>query len=731
MLVSKKGLSNVALRTLSALVAGAAFVLLISCEEPVTKQDRFGAQTIPDQNYVAGVAIPHLTLPSASGSDDKLTYDLLPVPPGLRFDRRTRILSGVPAKTGSYSLTYSVSDRDGDSDERPFRIKAEPLTAAYWVGSDGVQAKLTDGATDKQDVLTTTPPIYLVALDSKSPQPGLYYSDGFTIRRTHLDGSGAKDIVTAEFRVVAITIDPTGKLIWFDASRFGVEDEITVWRANPDGSSQKQIMTISGTSFWLPADSANGHLYWAETVFPDDGSPTSKIRRANLDGTSQFDVINVASSVTLSLVLDYVNQKLYWSEFSYVNGKDHEDGVDGRIRRANLDGSGVQDIVIVETYVFGIDVDSAGGMVYWSESDDPTLMTTSGAIRRANLDGSAKETVIAAVDAPPFTLRVDPDRGKLYWSSSLLSSLDHAEEVGIGRANLDGTATEYVVERRYRAISSEAMSADVLSGRLYWTAPTGTCHDSGVIIETDLAGGGDREVLSYASDIRNLEFDVVERKLYWIENAVLEVSDGEGGITCESSESVIRRASLDGSADQELVGGLGHSSEIELDAAERKLYWTERVDSPYAIHIRRSDLDGSSRETVVEDLDYFPQGIAIDSVGSRLYWEQGNKIYGADLNDPIPELVMSAESAGFYSLHLHAVDGAAGKLYYTTDESDDDHGVTHTIWQANLDGGGARIVASKIGYVGQLVLGVAPPAQSNSSRASHRHIIMRQAPFSR
>ena len=84
--------------------------------------------------------IPPLQLPAATGGNGALTYSLTAtasnggtldntgmLPTGLVFDTATRVLSGTPTATGTYSMTYSVQDADSsmgtsDTDSRTFTL---------------------------------------------------------------------------------------------------------------------------------------------------------------------------------------------------------------------------------------------------------------------------------------------------------------------------------------------------------------------------------------------------------------------------------------------------------------------------------------------------------------------------------------------------------------------------------------------------------------------------------
>ena len=74
----------------------------------------FGAATVGNQSYQAGTAISPLTLPAASGGDGSLTYSLSPNVPGLTFNATARQLTGTPTTVGSYGMTYTVRDAEGD-----------------------------------------------------------------------------------------------------------------------------------------------------------------------------------------------------------------------------------------------------------------------------------------------------------------------------------------------------------------------------------------------------------------------------------------------------------------------------------------------------------------------------------------------------------------------------------------------------------------------------------------
>ena len=99
-----------------------------------------------NQSYAAGAAIDPLTLPEASGGNDSLTYSLSPNVPGLTFNASARQLTGTPSTPGTYAMTYTVTDEDGDTDNLGFNITvSDGTTATGSLGDCQVGMSLSSG----------------------------------------------------------------------------------------------------------------------------------------------------------------------------------------------------------------------------------------------------------------------------------------------------------------------------------------------------------------------------------------------------------------------------------------------------------------------------------------------------------------------------------------------------------------------------------------------------------
>ena len=256
---------------------------------------------------------------------------------------------------------------------------------------------------------------------------------------------------------------------------------------------------------------ANGKMYWT-------AASLGKIQRANLDGSSVEDLVT-GLSAPLGIALDLTAGKMYWT-----------DGPQGKIQRAGLDGTSVADLVTGLSSPLGIALDLAGGKMYYVIEGSQGA----GAIGRANLDGSSPQTLVTGLGDGRF-IALDLINGKMYWTDA---GYDH-----IRRANLDGTNAETMVTGQ--------------------TGPFG--------IALDVAGG----------------------KMYWT----------------DSSDEVVRRANLDGTGIETLVNGTAGTG-IALDLVNGKMYWDNIVPATPA-KIQRANLDGSGVEDVATGLS-LPIGIALD-----------------------------------------------------------------------------------------------------------------------
>ena len=207
------------------------------------------------------------------------------------------------------------------------------------------------------------------------------------------------------------------------------------------GTEVKNLVPRVQNATSLAIDMAGGKLYWTEKT----GKRTGRIRRANLDGTN-VRLVKKLTSVPYGITLDTVNGKLYLTN-AY-----------GKIQRLNVDGSNFQPNLITDLDTpRHLVLDVTDGKVYWTETTE-----ASGRIRRAHLDGSGIQNVATGL-VPPLSLAVA--NGKIYWTEG---ATENVRELHL--ANLDGTNSELI---ETLPIAPTGIAVDPARRLLYLTLPSG------------------------------------------------------------------------------------------------------------------------------------------------------------------------------------------------------------------------------------------------------------------
>ena len=128
------------------------------------------------------------------------------------------------------------------------------------------------------------------------------------------------------------------------------------------------------------------------------------IQRANLDGTEVESLVSMGISDPRGIALDASRGKIYAIDVYASEAKPDE------IRRFNLDGSGGEVLALEEVYsISAVALDVTAGKLYWTDPD-------TAKIQQANLDGSGVEDLLTGADGlvSPQGIAVDVAAGKLY-----------------------------------------------------------------------------------------------------------------------------------------------------------------------------------------------------------------------------------------------------------------------------------------------------------------------------
>ena len=309
------------------------------------------------------------------------------------------------------------------------------------------------------------------------------------------------------------------------------------------------------------------------------GSTTITVTATDVGGLTTTQAIEIMVTQTAIVV-----KKLYWTDTGTK-----------KIQCADLDGSNVKDLVTSQlANPSSIALDATWGKIYWVDRNTDKIL-------RANLDGTQITELVNTRElaepprnyssASPYSIALDVDGGKMYWTDEAMDK--------IFRANLDGSNVEDLVNTREivnpplepGATAPASIALDVDGGKMYWTD-----WHTNKIQRADLNGSNVEDIItSGVSFSRGIALDLVNRKIYYT----------------DTSSDKIRRANLDGTEKEELVNTRIPEDttplDIALDVTGDKMYWTDNKTDK----IWRANLDGTQVEILpISGLEN-PVGIAV------------------------------------------------------------------------------------------------------------------------
>ena len=260
----------------------------------------------------------------------------------------------------------------------------------------------------------------------------------------------------------------------------------------------------------------------------------------------------------------------------------------------------------------GIAIGVEAGHIYWTNMG--VYADDDGSIQRANLDGSGLTTIVPV--GKTFTgkqLVLDKKNGKLYWSDR--------EGMRVMRANLDGSGSEILVEpgrgdeaRKDQRNWCVGMAVDLPGGKIYWTQKGGENANTGSVRRANLnvphgqtaATRTDIDVLfDRLPEPIDLELDLANRHIYWTDRG-----DAPKGNTVNRASMDVRAGGA-GGHHTILAGGFDETIGIALDLAGRRMFVTDLRGSVY-----RLALDGTNKRTLFTDQGVLT-GIAYAELGAN------------------------------------------------------------------------------------------------------------------
>jgi hypothetical protein len=270
----------------------------------------------------------------------------------------------------------------------------------------------------------------------------------------------------------------------------------------------------------------------------------------------------------------------------------------GRIFTANADGSDLKNIVTGCRVPDGIVVDVEAGRIYWTNMGNPKK--NDGSIERVELDGRNRKTIVP--DGGTFTpkqMHLEKAAGKLYWCDR--------EGMRVMRANLDGSKVETLV---------------------------------------DSSQGDPRPGLDLTKWCVGITVDADRGHIYWTQKGPDKAGKGRifrAGIEIPKGQSPTNRSDI-----ELLFDNLPEPIDLELDLANRVLYWTDRGDPPRGNTVNRARLDPATSKPISQEIvvTHLMEGIgiALDVEGDRMFMtDLAGSVYSAGLDGSEKRTLLAAQ----------------------------------------------------------------------------------------
>ena len=277
------------------------------------------------------------------------------------------------------------------------------------------------------------------------------------------------------------------------------------------------------------------------------------------------------------------------------------------------------------------------------------LSASSGQVFSANPDGSDLKVIVSEGRRLPDGIVVDAKAGHLYWTNM---GNPTANDGSIERSDFDGQNLTHIVPPG-ATFTPKQLQLDEKNRKLYW------CDREGMRIMCANLDGSNLETLLDTSegdsrpgkDIKKwcvgIALDVEAGKLYWTQKG--SDNAGEGRIFRANLEIPKGQTPANRKDVELLYDNLPEPIDLELDLANRTIYWTDRGDPPRGNTVNRAPMNpaqGNGKKEPVIIFDHLMEGIgiALDLKGGRMFLtDLGGSVYSANLDGSNKKTVLAAE----------------------------------------------------------------------------------------
>ena len=511
--------------------------------------DRFpsfrGADAPGDRTYTVGTAIDTLTLPEASGGNGTLTYSLSPNVPGLTFNATTRQLTGTPSTVGTYSMTYTVTDEDGDTD------------------SLGVTIAVSDGTTGTGS-LGVCQVGMLVRMGQSCTYPGT--DDAFSVNE---GGRGLFLGRSAGIRIGITNETINGRVYDFEASHQG------------DGMWRIDRIPIEGSGF----------RFSGQNVITIDANGANSVHASDLDGDGDADVLSASNG----------DDKIAWYEnlgggaFSEQRVISTEADDANSVHASDLDSDGDADVLSASREDDKIAwYENLGGGAFSEQRVISTEADDAYSVHASDLDGDGDADVLSASSGDDKIAWYENLGGGAFSEQRVIST-EADDAYSVHASDLDGDGDADVLSASsgddkiawYENLGNGAFSEQ----RVISTEADGAYS----VHASDLDGDGDADVLSASSG---------DDKIAWYENLGSGAFSEQRVIsTAADGAYSVHASDLDGDGDADVLsasfgdGKIAWYENLGSGAFSEQRVISTAADGAYSVHA--SDLDGDGDADVL------------------------------------------------------------------------------------------------------------------------------------
>lgn len=354
----------------------------------------------------------------------------------------------------------------------------------FWAdGTSAVGRAKLDG-TGKVDIFPGLNAPFDVALDfSTTAPPKLYWTEGGLqeIHRINTNGSDFERYYFGSSPIPAgIAIDQKARYVYWTAG--GESDVKRGVIGETDFDSWETLVNYPiGTNGiqGIALDPSNHMMYFAYAA-------GNKVQRADFNDTPPIIGTDIDPSISnpYGVALDLVRRKIYYTSNDLASTNT------GTLKRANLDGTGIETLITQTTaindpprFMHDVKVDAKSGTVYWvfTQADGPATIYKASV---NNVSGTVTP-LIAATSGEVRGIEIDPQTDKLWWVCRGVTS---SVPPGIMQANLsDGSGISVLHQviftpPRANFIALDRGCEQPIAAALFLNAPLGQSSTADPVI---------------------------------------------------------------------------------------------------------------------------------------------------------------------------------------------------------------------------------------------------------